>query len=70
MLIDKQVFNIPETACLLGISSGSVYQLIHSKKLQAYKQNNYAWRIPDYALQQYIDEQVKNTFLKNNCTPH
>ena len=55
MLIDKQVFNIPETACLLGISSGSVYQLIHSKKLQAYKQNNYAWRIPDYALQQYID---------------
>lgn len=51
MILDKKILNISEAAYLLGISGRGVYQLIHSGKLCAYKdENNYAWHIPEEAL--------------------
>ena len=55
MILDKKILNISEAAFLLGVSGRSVYQLIHSGKLCAYKdENNYAWHIPEEALKHYM----------------
>lgn len=64
MIIDKKVLNITETAYLLGISSFSVYNLIRSGKIIAYKdENNYAWHIPEAALQAYMESRLTQANL-------
>lgn len=64
MILDKKILNISEAAYLLGISGRGVYQLIHSGKLCAYKdENNYAWHIPEEALQHYMAARLTETNL-------
>ena len=55
MILDKKILNTSEAAYLLGISERGVYQLIHSGKLCAYKdENHYAWHIPEESLKHYM----------------
>lgn len=45
--VPKTVLFVSETASLLGVSAYSVYKLIHSKILTAYKDaGSNTWRIP------------------------
>ena len=55
MVIEKNVFNVSETATLLGCGSQKIYQLIHNKVLRAYK--NYHgrdWRVPEESIKNYM----------------
>jgi excisionase family DNA binding protein len=62
MILDKRILNTSEAAYLLGISDRGVYQLIHSGKLCAYKdENNYAWHIPEEALKNYMATRLTET---------
>ena len=64
MILDKKILNISEAAFLLGISGRSVYQLIHSGKLCAYKdENHYAWHIPEESLKHYMATRLTETNL-------
>lgn len=53
MKIEKVVLHVSEVACLLQCSSLTVYKLIHSGKLSAYKSGQ-AWKIKVTALEKYL----------------
>lgn len=64
MILNKRILNISEAAYLLGISGRGVYQLIHSGKICAYKdENHYAWHIPEAALQAYMESRLTQANL-------
>lgn len=55
MTITKSVLFVAETAAILGCSSQTIYHLIHTKQLEAYKdEGHHTWRIPEEAIQNYI----------------
>jgi excisionase family DNA binding protein len=51
--IEKVVLHVSEVACLLQCSSLTVYKLIHSGKLPAYKSGK-AWKIRVSDLEKYL----------------
>ena len=54
MLINKTSFYVAEVACLLGCSSYTVYHLIHTGQLKAYKMEGHkAWHVPEESIQDY-----------------
>ena len=56
MLINKLEFTVAETASLLGRSSQTIYGLIYSGRLYAYKiPEHRAWHIPEKAILDYMD---------------
>ncbi len=60
MLINKAVLFVSEAACVLNCSSHKIYDLIHRKKLPAYKiPGHKRWNIPEQSIQNYIDAQVR-----------
>ena len=59
MLINKTVFHVAEVACLLGCSSYTIYHLIYSGQLGAYKMPGHrAWNIPEESIQSYKAAQM------------
>lgn len=60
MLINKAVFYVSETACLLNCSAHYVYKLIHTGQIPAYKDDGCkAWKIPESSIQNYINSRIK-----------
>ena len=58
--VPKTVLFVWETASLLGVSAYSVYKLIHSKILTAYKDaGSNTWRIPVWSIKAYMREHMK-----------
>lgn len=53
MKIEKLVLHVSDAACLLGISSQKVYEMIHAGKLLAYKDGK-AWKINTSSIEDYI----------------
>ena len=61
MQIEKKVLFVSEAAALLGCSAYQIYQLIHKRQLQAYKDEGArAWKIPEEAIQHYINARLKH----------
>ena len=61
MLINKTALHVAEVACLLGCSSYTVYKLIYSGQLKAYKmEGQKAWHIPEEAIQDYKTACLRN----------
>ncbi|MBO6303856.1 MAG: helix-turn-helix domain-containing protein [Selenomonadaceae bacterium] len=55
MLINKVVFFASEIASMLGYSTQTVYSLIHTGKLKAFRDEGHkAWRIPESAVEDYL----------------
>ena len=56
MMINKMVFFASEAAALLGYSTHTVYHLIHTGQLQAFRdEGRKAWRIPENAIIAYLN---------------
>jgi len=59
MTINKEVVSVSEAAALLGISSQTVYDLIHTGELVAYKDaGRHPWHIPSSAIEDYIQRRM------------
>lgn len=59
MMITKCVFFVSEVATMLSCSSQSIYHLIHTGQLEAYKDEGHnTWRIPEAAIQRYINTRL------------
>lgn len=60
MLINKTVLFVSEAACILGCSAHYIYHLIHTGKLEAYKEKGgRVWRIPESSIEKYIASRMK-----------
>lgn len=60
MIINKIVFYASEAAAMLGYSTHTVYHLIHTGQLQAFRDKGQkAWRIPESSIIAYL----------NSCMP-
>lgn len=67
MQITKAVFFVSEAACLLGCSSYQIYRMIHEGNLFAYKDEGArAWKIPEQAIQQYIQKRLKTCSVSSS----
>lgn len=61
MLINKAVFYASEVAALLGYSTHTVYQLIHTGQIQAFRdEGRKAWRIPESSIHAYLSARMDN----------
>ena len=59
MMINKMVFAVAEAAAILSYSSQTVYHLIHTRQLFAYKdEGRKAWRIPEKAIEDYLNARM------------
>ena len=55
MLINKNIFNVSETAFILGLSASTIYKFIHTGVIKAFKYDNrYTWYITADELQRCI----------------
>ena len=68
--ISKNILTVPEVAFILNCSSQKVYELIHLKKIYAYKdaktngKNGRAWKITAFSVYCYVDDSL-NKYKKN-----
>ena len=58
MQVEKRVLHVSEAAAILSCSSQTVYQLIHTDVLPAFKTGK-AWKIPASAIEEYINFRLK-----------
>lgn len=59
MMINKAVFYASEVAAILGYSTHTVYHLIHTKQLPAFRDKGCkAWRIPESAIIGYVNSRM------------
>ena len=57
--ISKTLLHVSEVAALLGYSSHTIYNLIKTKQLTAYKEKGCkVWKIPAFAVEDYIKSRV------------
>lgn len=57
--VPKTLLHVSDVASLLGYSSHTVYHLIKTKQLTAYKENGCkVWKIPAFAVKDYIKSKV------------
>ena len=55
MLINKTVLLASEAASVLNYSTQTIYKLIHTGKLEAFKEKGHkVWRIPEKSIEDYI----------------
>ena len=60
MMINKVVFFASEAAALLGYSTHTVYHLIHSGQLPAFREDGHkTWRIPESSIQAFLDSRME-----------
>ena len=60
MTITKCVLFVSEAATMLGCSSQTIYHLIHTNQLEAYKDEGHnTWRIPEAAIHNYITTRLR-----------
>ena len=57
MQVSKTLLHVSDVASLLGYSSHTIYNLIKTVKLTAYK-NAKAWKIPVSAVEAYVKSRV------------
>ena len=56
MIINKLVFYASEAAAMLGYSTHTVYHLIHTGQLQAFRdEGRKTWRIPESSIIAYLN---------------
>ena len=59
MVINKMVFYASEAAAMLGYSTHTVYQLIHTGQLQAFRdEGRKTWRIPESSIMAYLNTRM------------
>lgn len=59
MQLSKTLLHVSDVASLLGYSSHTVYNLIKTKQLTAYKDTGgKAWKIPVSAVEAYVKSRV------------
>lgn len=62
--ISKSILTVPEVAYILNCSSQKVYELIHLKKISAYKdfksdgRHGRAWKITAFSVYCYINDSL------------
>ncbi len=57
--VSKSLLHVSDVASLLGYSSHTIYRLIKTKQLTAYKENGCkVWKIPAFAVEDYIKSKV------------
>ena len=63
MLINKTVLYVAEAASLLNCPTRTIYGLIHTGMLKAYKNpGGNSWHIPETALQEYVDNRINERY--------
>lgn len=59
MQLSKTLLHVSDVASLLGYSSHTVYNLIKTKQLTAYKDaGGKAWKIPVSAVEAYVNSKI------------
>jgi len=59
MIINKVVFYASEAAAMLGYSTHTVYHLIHTGQLQAFRdKGRKTWRIPESSIIAYLNTRM------------
>lgn len=59
MIINKVVFYASEAAAMLGYSTHTIYHLIHTGQLQAFRdKGRNAWRIPESSIIAYLNTRM------------
>ena len=62
MKLEKTILTTAEAAAVLSCSTQTIYHLIHTRSLGAYKDvGGRPWRIPDYSIKDYIASRMNNT---------
>ena len=59
MIINKVVFYASEAAAMLGYSTHTIYHLIHTGQLQAFRdKGRKIWRIPESSIIAYLNTRM------------